>query len=69
MIVAENLQKFSRKSYRISSILIVTIHCTENFGTLNRIVKQYGKYARVWIGPELNILLTDPKDVEVINAT
>lgn len=55
------------KNYRFHpcSLLLLFIY-TENFGTLNNIVKQYGKCARVWIGPELNILISDPKDVEVI---
>lgn len=28
-------------------------------------IKQYGDFVRVWLGPELNIVVSDPKDVEV----
>lgn len=38
---------------------------TENFELINQLVKQYGVFFRAWLGPELNVLLSDPKDVEV----
>lgn len=38
---------------------------TENFDLIIGLVKQYGDFFRVWLGPELNILVSDPKDVEV----
>lgn len=38
---------------------------TENFDLIINLVKQYGDFVRVWLGPELNIVISDPKDVEV----
>lgn len=38
---------------------------TENFDLICNLIKQYGDFIRVWIGPELNIVVRDPKDVEV----
>lgn len=68
-IVLRELFVFAKFSmnFRFYQCSLLFIY-TENFDTLNRIVKQYGEYARVWIGPELNVLISDPKDVEVINA-
>lgn len=28
-------------------------------------MKDYGEFVRVWLGPELNVVISDPKDVEV----
>lgn len=36
-----------------------------NFETIVNIVKQYGEFIRVWLGPELMILVTGREDVEV----
>lgn len=38
---------------------------TENFDLICKLIKQYGDFIRVWIGPKLNIVVRDPKDVEV----
>lgn len=38
---------------------------TENFDLIIGLVKQYGDFFRVWLGPELNIIVSNPKDVEV----
>lgn len=41
----------------------------EKFSTIIGLVKQYGEFVRVWIGPSsLLFLASDVKDVEVINA-
>lgn len=37
----------------------------ENFAVLCKLVNEYGEFVRVWLGPQLNILISDPKDVEV----
>lgn len=39
---------------------------SENFNTVCRLVRDYGDLIRVWVGPDLNILMSNPKDVEVI---
>lgn len=36
----------------------------ENFALGSQLTKEYGEFYRVWIGPELNIVLSDPKDAE-----
>lgn len=38
---------------------------TENFDVIVKLIKQYGYFVRIWIGPELNVVVSDPKDVEV----
>lgn len=38
---------------------------TENFNLIVDLIKQYGDFVRVWLGPELNVVVSDPKDVEV----
>lgn len=40
---------------------------TENFDLIIKLIKEYGDFVRVWLGPELNIVISDPKDVEVNN--
>lgn len=37
----------------------------ENFDLINRLIKKYSCFARIWLGPELNVVVTDPNDVEV----
>lgn len=37
----------------------------ENFDLIVKLIKQYGDFIRVWFGPELNVVVRDPKDVEV----
>lgn len=37
----------------------------ENFKIINQLIKQYGAFFRAWLGPELNVVLSDPNDIEV----
>lgn len=37
----------------------------ENFDLINQLVRQYGVIFRVWLGPVLNFVVSDFKDVEV----
>lgn len=37
----------------------------ENFDVICRLVNEFGCFFRVWLGPELNVVISDPKDVEV----
>lgn len=37
----------------------------ENFALIYNLIKQYGDFVRVWLGPELNVVVCDPIDVEV----
>lgn len=46
-------------AYRLSYIF------AENFDQIFRLVKDYGSFVRIWLGPELNVVVTDPNDVEV----
>lgn len=46
-------------AYRLSYIF------AENFDQIYRLVKDYGSFVRVWLGPELNVVVTDPNDAEV----
>lgn len=45
--------------------LVITFFVLENFATICKLVSDYGDIFRVWIGPDLNIFLSNPKDVEV----
>lgn len=38
---------------------------TEFLQLLGRLIAQYGKCLRVWLGTQLIVLITDPKDIEV----
>lgn len=46
-------------------LVLVFDVCAENFDLICRLVKEYGEFVRVWLGPELNVVISDPKDVEV----
>lgn len=37
----------------------------ENFNVIRNLVTDYGDVLRIWIGPDLNVFLSNPKDVEV----
>lgn len=37
----------------------------ENFTVICNLIKKYGEFVRIWLGPELNVIVSDPKDVEV----
>lgn len=37
----------------------------ENFALICKLIKEYGEFVRIWLGPELNVIVSDPKDVEV----
>lgn len=37
----------------------------ENFALICNLVKDYGEIVRIWLGPELNVIISDSKDVEV----
>lgn len=52
-------------SVLIQFFVIIIIINAENFAVINKLIEHYGDFFRVWIGPELNILISDPKDVEV----
>lgn len=42
----------------------------ENFVTVLGLLKEYGDFWRLWTGPELNLIVQDPNDVEVnVNVT
>lgn len=52
--------------YKIRKLIISSIsYLIENFDLICRLVKEYGAFFRVWLGPELNVVVSDPKDVEV----
>lgn len=46
---------------------LLALFFADNFALIIKLVKQYGDFIRVWLGPELNIVVSDPKDVEVSN--
>lgn len=40
----------------------------ENFAIFLELLKEYGDFWRLWTGPELNVVVQDPNDVEVESA-
>lgn len=40
----------------------------ENFAIVLELLKEYGDFWRLWTGPELNIIVQDPNDVEVVEV-
>lgn len=40
----------------------------ENFAIVLELLKEYGDFWRLWTGPELNIIVQDPNDVEVVGV-
>lgn len=66
-IIHRQVNWFELRIDHISGIFIVfeiSLH-TENFDTICNLVKRYGEFLRIWIGPQLNVLVSDPNDVEV----
>lgn len=40
----------------------------ELFQVVLKLLDKYGNYFRIWLGPELNVVISDPKDLEVCNS-
>ncbi|XP_031638529.1 cytochrome P450 4d1-like [Contarinia nasturtii] len=38
----------------------------EIFGIFLKILKAHGEYFRIWFGPELNVVISNPKDIEIL---
>ena len=42
-----------------------TVFWAEFLQTVGRLIQQYGKCFRIWLGTQMLIVITEPKDVEV----
>lgn len=49
-----------------NGLLFINKSSSEKFDIINKLIKQYGEFLRIWIGPiSLNVLVSNPKDLEV----
>lgn len=48
-----------------NGLLFLSDSSVEILNKVIKILNEYGDYFRVWLGPELNVIISDPKDIEV----
>lgn len=68
LFVLEFISNVLNQKSKISKSVIISL-ILENFEVLCQIVRDYGDFTKIWIGPDLNILMSNPKDVEVSYGT
>lgn len=49
-----------------NGFLFLSSSSADIFDTVVKILHDYGEYFRIWLGPELNVIISDPKDLEVL---
>lgn len=48
-----------------NGLLFLSDSSVEIFDKIIKILHEYGDFFRIWLGPELNVIISDPKDIEV----
>lgn len=51
-----------------NGLLFLSHSSADIFDKVVKILHEYGDYFRIWLGPELNVVISDPKDIEVLKS-
>lgn len=51
-----------------NGLMFLSDSSAEIFNIVVKVLHDYGDFFRIWLGPELNVIISDPKDIEVCES-